>query len=234
MAAYYRALPSLGIDGRRYRNRARLLFPARFNRQHYFGPDGHLGLSDLPFWVGRALPGISTRCPSSPACFWSHGFVFLSGHAFERDAAPPLTFVLAVFMGLHLIWANAVGSDCDQRGHMFGYWSGTICSRQPFKDADGRPLFRPWQEMRCVFGGTDPGRFCPTYMIFCESFTPHRCQPREDQTFDRRDVYLITQNALADLRRTWNHIRAHYNRSAQIDPPFFSELVRTDAERQGV
>ena len=23
-----------------------------------------------------------------------------------------------------------------------------------------------------LFGGTDPGRFCPTYMIFCESFIP--------------------------------------------------------------
>ncbi len=34
------------------------------------------------------------------------------------------------------------------------------------------------------FGGTDPGRFVPTYMIYC---------PRV-----RDDVYLITQNALAD------------------------------------
>jgi len=48
-----------------------------------------------------------------------------------------------------------------------------------------------------LFGGTDPGRFCPTYIIFCESFTPHHCQPKEDQNFDRRDVYIITQNALA-------------------------------------
>jgi len=24
-----------------------------------------------------------------------------------------------------------------------------------------------------LFGGTDPGRFCPTYMIFCESFHSH-------------------------------------------------------------
>ena len=38
-----------------------------------------------------------------------------------------------------------------------------------------------------LFGGTDPGRFCPTYIIFCESFIPHRCQPEQDQKFDRRD-----------------------------------------------
>src|SRR5438445_5985341 len=80
-----------------------------------------------------------------------------------------------------------------------------------------------------LFGGTDPGRFCPTYMIFCESFTPHHCQPAEDQTFDRRDVCIITQNALADPPYL-NYIRAHYNRSAQIDPLFFSELFRTVAK----
>jgi tetratricopeptide (TPR) repeat protein len=34
------------------------------------------------------------------------------------------------------------------------------------------------------FGGTDPGRFVPTYMIYCAKVRP--------------DVYLITQNALAD------------------------------------
>jgi thioredoxin-like negative regulator of GroEL len=34
------------------------------------------------------------------------------------------------------------------------------------------------------FGGTDPGRFVPTYMIYAADFRP--------------DVYLITQNALAD------------------------------------
>ena len=34
------------------------------------------------------------------------------------------------------------------------------------------------------FGGTDPGRFVPTYMIYSANFRP--------------DVYLITQNALAD------------------------------------
>ena len=46
-----------------------------------------------------------------------------------------------------------------------------------------------------------------------------------DQKFDRRDVYIITQNALADGTYL-NYIRAHYNRSTQIDPPFFQELFR--------
>ncbi len=76
-----------------------------------------------------------------------------------------------------------------------------------------------------LFGGTDPGRFCPTYSIFCDSFIPHSCQPAQDQKFDRRDCYLITQNALADGTYL-DYLRAQYNRSKQIDPPFFSELSK--------
>ena len=60
-----------------------------------------------------------------------------------------------------------------------------------------------------LFGGTDPGRFCPTYIIFCESFIPHYCQPKQDQKFDRRDVYIITQNALADGTYL-DYLRAQY------------------------
>ncbi|MEW6161554.1 MAG: hypothetical protein AB1813_29335, partial [Verrucomicrobiota bacterium] len=80
-----------------------------------------------------------------------------------------------------------------------------------------------------LFGGTDPGRFNPTYMIFCESFIPPECKPL-DPKFDRRDVYIITQNALADGTYL-SYIRAHYNRSAQKDPYFFSELVRSQKAR---
>src|SRR5207249_8970336 len=82
-----------------------------------------------------------------------------------------------------------------------------------------------------LIGGTNPRRFCPTYIFFCESFIPQKCKPR-DPDFDRRDVYVITQNALAD-ETYLEYIRAHYNRSAQIDPPFFQEMLRlkSDYER---
>src|SRR5207248_9719148 len=69
------------------------------------------------------------------------------------------------------------------------------------------------------------GRFCPTYMIFCESFIPASCKPL-DPNFDRRDVYLITQNALADGTYL-DYLRAQYFRSAQKDPPFFKEFLGT-------
>jgi tetratricopeptide (TPR) repeat protein len=58
-------------------------------------------------------------------------------------------------------------------------------------------------------------------MIFCEGFIPP--SKRFDPEFDRRDAYLITQNALADGTYL-DYIRAHYNRSTQIDPPFFQNF----------
>jgi tetratricopeptide (TPR) repeat protein len=55
--------------------------------------------------------------------------------------------------------------------------------------ADEEPIPNPFfpGEMgpdAIFFGGTDPGRFVPTYMIYCADVRP--------------DVFLITQNALAD------------------------------------
>ncbi|MCL1887580.1 MAG: DUF2723 domain-containing protein [Kiritimatiellaeota bacterium] len=82
-----------------------------------------------------------------------------------------------------------------------------------------------------LFGGTDPGRFVPTYMIFCESFAKpgeryqspwmmpavtnaeERAALEQSMAdFDRRDVYIITQNALAD-QTYMNYIRNHYDHS---------------------
>ena len=88
---------------------------------------------------------------------------------------------------------NAYGS-ASQRGHDFGWQFG----RYQLEGADGikaelrpdepalpNPDFPPAMEPNAIFfGGTDPGRFVPTYMIYSGG-----CRP---------DVFLITQNALAD------------------------------------
>lgn len=88
---------------------------------------------------------------------------------------------------------NAYGS-ASLRGHDFGWQFG----RYQLEGADGikaeldpnePPLpnsdFPPAMETNAIFfGGTDPGRFVPTYMIYSGG-----C---------RSDVFLITQNALAD------------------------------------
>jgi tetratricopeptide (TPR) repeat protein len=132
----------------------------------------------------------------------------------------PLGAMIVIFAIIPIRSILANWSDNEQRGHLFGYWFGHDMFTPPFK------VYPEMARNAILFGGTDPGRFCPTYMIFDESFIPPRCKPR-DPNFDRRDVYIITQNALAD-HTYLNYIRAHYNRSTEHDPYFFSDLVRSD------
>lgn len=97
--------------------------------------------------------------------------------------------LLALWPFLH----NA--ASCSQRNHWFGWDFGYDMLKDLPKNA-------------VVFGGTDPGRFVPTYMIFGESTQP--AGVKRDPNFDRRDLYLITQNGLGDpfyLR----YIRDHYS-----------------------
>jgi tetratricopeptide (TPR) repeat protein len=156
--------------------------------------------------------------------------------------------LLAVFALMPARSIFAQWSDNEQRGHLFGYWFGHDMFTPPFPGPDGKLTYdrklreellkKPegkliYPEMAretILYGGTDPGRFNPTYMIFCESAMSSRYKPH-DPDFDRRDVALITQNALAD-KTYLDYIRAHYNRSAQVDPYFFSELFRLDKERE--
>ena len=136
----------------------------------------------------------------------------------------PMAVVLALFALLPTVTIFSHWADNEQRGHLFGFWFGHDMFTPPFTGSDGQPLYPEMTRNAILFGGTDPGRFCPTYMIFCESFIPPA--KRRDPKFDRRDVYIITQNALADATYL-SYIRAHYNRSAQIDSPFFQEFFHT-------
>ena len=102
---------------------------------------------------------------------------------------------------------------CEQRNHDFGYQFGF---RMFYPGGDYPPMERD----AVLYGGTDPGRFVPTYMIFCESFADPKYRyvstnmdlslSKLCSTFDRRDVYIITQNALAD-GTYMNYIRDHYD-----------------------
>ena len=82
----------------------------------------------------------------------------------------------------------------EQNGHTFGWQFGAyqlegakaikeqlVADEEPLPDPDWP---EPMEPFSIFFGGTDPGRFVPTYMIYSALFRP--------------DVYLITQNALAD------------------------------------
>jgi tetratricopeptide (TPR) repeat protein len=173
---------------------------------------------------------------------------FLGALAAYRNRAP-LAISLGLFALLPLSSLMGHWGTSEQRNHWFGYWFGHDMFTPPFvaqdgsfsydakqrelamKGAKGNLVYPEMTRDAILYGGTDPGRFCPTYMIFCESFIPHNCQPQQDQHFDRRDVYIITQNALADGTYL-QYIRAHYNRSLQKDPPFFQELLRPARERE--
>lgn len=82
----------------------------------------------------------------------------------------------------------------EQRGHDFGWQFGNYQLRgadaiieelDPWEEPPPNPSYPEEMGLNAVFfGGTDPGRFVPTYMIYSARV--------------REDVYLITQNALAD------------------------------------
>jgi tetratricopeptide (TPR) repeat protein len=193
--------------------------------RHYCGFAGQVRFAELPHWIGVAfrknqdgLPIFANLLLVGIAC------AFVGALTVYRQRGP-LLVTLGLFATMPLYSVLAHWYESDQHNHWFGYWFGHDMFTPPFKMADGKPIYPEMTKDAVLFGGTDPGRFCPTYMIFCESFTPHHCQPLEDQRFDRRDVYIITQNALADGTYL-DYIRAHYNRSAEIDPPFFREVAR--------
>ncbi|MBR1589384.1 MAG: DUF2723 domain-containing protein [Kiritimatiellae bacterium] len=112
-----------------------------------------------------------------------------------------VTCVLATLVAAIPVYENytndklvfAMGS-AEQNGHTFGWQFGNYQLRganaiREELSPDEEPLPNPmWPEemepSSIFFGGTDPGRFVPTYMIYSAMVRP--------------DVYLITQNALAD------------------------------------
>jgi tetratricopeptide (TPR) repeat protein len=88
-----------------------------------------------------------------------------------------------------------IAGGAEQNGHDFGWQFGVgqlrgaagilEYLRADERDAYPDPTYPPPMEPNAIFfGGTDPGRFVPTYMIFSAKV--------------REDVFLITQNALAD------------------------------------
>lgn len=97
---------------------------------------------------------------------------------FPRIAWMRFLLVLLPLMPLTL---NEAG--CSQRGRWFGWEFGY----DMLKDVPPGSV---------ILGGTDPGRFVPTYMILGESGQPPGV--KRDPEFDRRDLYIITQNGVGE------------------------------------
>ena len=232
MATHYQRFRSWGVIGGIFAFLLAIYSFVTLTQKTFFGEASSVNLSALMSLVGQTF---SNKDQYGLPVFAGliligSAVVFVASLLVYRARAPlAITLVIFAMMPLHSIMTH--WSDNENREHWFGYWFGHDMFTPPFKAADGTPIYPEMTKDTVLFGGTDPGRFCPTYAIFCESFTPHDCQPLEDQKFDRRDVYIITQNALADGTYL-NYIRAQYNRSTQIDPPFFQELVRSQRERE--
>ena len=105
------------------------------------------------------------------------------------------TFWLApALLVLPIFTFSGSEASCNQRNHWFGWMYG-------------HDMLKDLPPGSVMVGGTDPGRFVPTYMIFGES--PQPSKNKRDQSFDRRDLYIITQNALGE-RNYMKYLRDHY------------------------
>ena len=213
--------------------------------KNFYGPAGEIGLFDLPHHIALAFAKDQYGLPViSNLILVLLPLLFLAALFFYRSKRGPVLIFLTLLAITPVCSGMLHWYKCEQRNHWYGYWFGHDMFTPPYLAADGKLTYdnvkraellkdpknanRIYPEMdrnTILFGGTDPGRFCPTYSIFCDSFIPDRCKPAQDTKFDRRDCYLITQNALADGTYL-DYLRSQYFRSAQIDPPFFSELSK--------
>ncbi|MDO9540707.1 MAG: DUF2723 domain-containing protein [Kiritimatiellia bacterium] len=128
------------------------------------------------------------------------GLAFIES-VFSRKLMLVFGIIITLLLPLTLIWQNqydekiinSTGGN-EQRGHDFGWQFGNYQLRgikaimeelKPGETPPPNPAYPPEMEPNAIFyGGTDPGRFVPTYMIYSAKV--------------RSDVFLITQNALAD------------------------------------
>ncbi|MBU4212372.1 MAG: DUF2723 domain-containing protein [Verrucomicrobia bacterium] len=138
------------------------------------------------------------------AIWVGYGFLFCLAFLerfFKRRIVLALALAITLLSPLGGIWQNwydekmiAASGGTELRGHDFGWQFGNyqLCGAEaitrelkPGEPPLPNPAYPPAMTTNAVFyGGTDPGRFVPTYMIFCPKVHP--------------DVLLITQNALAD------------------------------------
>ncbi len=112
-----------------------------------------------------------------------------------------LGLAVAVLAPLTLVYRNyfdrgqlRLVGGAEQNGHDFGWqfgagalegMAGLRPTLLPGETPPPDPAWPPPMETNAVyFGGTDPGRFVPTYMVFCARVRP--------------DVFVLTQNALVD------------------------------------
>ncbi|MEM9557111.1 MAG: DUF2723 domain-containing protein [Acidobacteriota bacterium] len=123
------------------------------------------------------------------------GLALLAAHgALRRHGRLAGMLVLVAALALPVVGFTRNERECSQRGRWYAW-------------RFGHDMLASLPRGAVLFGGSDAGRFVPTYMIFGESVEKPR--HKRDPAFDRRDVYLITQTQL--LARFYrSYIRDHY------------------------
>lgn len=138
-------------------------------------------------WIGYGLAVSLTLCRRLPRRWARLGW----GLGLAVAVAVPLAPMAQNAWDRGLV--RAMGA-AEQTGHDFGWQFGAYMlggaptlraeiasGEEPLPDPFWPP---PMAEGAVFFGGTDPGRFVPTYMVFAAGFRP--------------DILVFTQNALAD------------------------------------
>jgi tetratricopeptide (TPR) repeat protein len=145
--------------------------------------------------------------------------LFLSVVVALRPAKTPVLWSCAVLLALPLIPLTRNWRDCNQHSNDFAYLFGHRLF-EPGGD------YLPMEKNAILFGGTDDARFVSTYMIFCES----QVAPQnrfQDKQFDRSDIYILAQNALADTTYM-SYIRDQYDFSRPTNTGLFQRLLGRD------
>ena len=140
------------------------------------------------------------------------GYGALAAMTYINEMVPEITGrvgalglgIPALCLSLLPLWSNF--DDGNQADHWFGYNFGVDIMRTMDRNA-------------VYYGGSDFGRFVPTYMAFVESQQPAKW--KRDPAFDRRDVTVITQNALCDSYYS-TYIRQQYDPRFRPKSPEFS------------
>jgi tetratricopeptide (TPR) repeat protein len=139
------------------------------------------------FWIGY---GLILCLAAVDTIFRGHRLITWAGIAAVTVMVPAIPLLQNAYNKRLL----RTDGGAEQNGHDFGWQFGNYQLRgaeaiaeelSPDEEPLPNPSFPPAMGPRAVFfGGTDPGRFVPTYMIYSADVRP--------------DVHLITQNALAD------------------------------------
>jgi len=120
MTVHYERFRRWGMIGGTFAVALALYSLAGATARHYFGPEGQLGLTELPKWIAQAFARNQYGLPIfANLLLVLLALTFCGAMVLSRRRAP-VTIALGVFALLPLYSGLGHWFECDQRGHMFG------------------------------------------------------------------------------------------------------------------